>query len=219
MRSTIYILYVMVCMVTCSSCGVDNHKDTEAAITSEEAIDTIPTLIRQIQECSRLYTSEYNIRKIVTHSDQPRLKAKVLGHDVDMPMAIGDRKIAIPINVTLKAFIDFEGFSQDNIRREGRHITLYLPEPQVTVTASKVDQRGIKEYVSFTRSRFSDAEMSEFERQGRDAVVKSIPSLDIYETAKLSAAQLLIPMVMKIGYDEHEVKVMFYKEIRGDKGR
>ena len=191
------------------ACGQGNGMKNDGGAGEMAGLDTLPVLIRNVQSGSKLYTSEYNIRKIVTHSDEPRLKGKVLGHDIDMKMPVGDRKIAIPINVTLKAYIDFAGFTEDNVVRDGKRITILLPEPEVTVTSSKVDQKGIKEYVSLTRSRFTDEEMAAFEKQGRQAVVKSIPRLDIKETARQNAAQLLIPMVMKLGFEEKDITVVF----------
>ena len=188
------------------ACGGDKENGNDVT-ENNLATDNIPMLIRDIRKCSKLYTSEYNIRKIVTYSDEPRLKGKVLGHEVDMKMPVGDRKIAIPMNVTLKGYIDFSDFSEKNVRREGRRIIVTLPQPQVAVTASKIDQAGIKEYVSFMRSRFSDAEMTEFEKQGRQAVVNSIPRLDINETTSVNAAKILIPMIVKMGYDEKMITI------------
>ena len=193
------------------ACGGDKENRNDVA-ENNSATDNIPMLIRDIRKCSKLYTSEYNIRKIVTYSDEPRLKGKVLGHEVDMKMPVGDRKIAIPMNVTLKGYIDFSDFSKKNVRREGRRIVVTLPPPQVAVTASKIDQAGIKEYVSFMRSRFSDAEMTEFEKQGRQAVVNSIPRLDINETTAVNAAKILIPMIVKMGYDEKLITIELKNE-------
>ena len=192
------------------ACGGDKEKGTDVA--EKTATDDIPMLVRDIRKCSKLYTSEYNIRKIVTYSDEPRLKGKVLGHQVDMKMPVGDRKIAIPMNVTLKGYIDFSDFSEKNVRREGRRIVVTLPSPQVAVTSSKIDQAGIKEYVSIMRSRFSDAEMVEFEKQGRQAVVNSIPRLDINETTAVNAAKILIPMIVKMGYDEKLITIELKNE-------
>ena len=172
-------------------------------------------LVRDIRKCSRLYTSEYNIRKIVTYSDEPRLKGKVLGHEVDMKMPVGDRKIAIPMNVTLKGYIDFSDFSERNVRKEGERIIVTIPQPQVIVASSKIDQAGIKEYVSMMRSRFSDAEMVEFEKQGRQSVINSIPRLDIKETAAVNAAKILIPMIVKMGYDEKMITIELRNEELG----
>lgn len=203
------ILLSLICLAL-MACGGDKKNGNDVA--ENASTDNIPMLIRDIRKCSKLYTSEYNIRKIVTYSDEPRLKGKLLGHEVDMKMPMGDRKIAIPMNVTLKGYIDFSDFSKKNVRREGRRIVVTLPPPQVAVTASKIDQAGIKEYVSFMRSRFSDAEMTEFEKQGRQAVVNSIPRLDINETTAVNAAKILIPMIVKMGYDEKLITIELKNE-------
>ena len=203
------ILLSLICLAL-MACGGDKKNGNDVA--ENASTDNIPMLIRDIRKCSKLYTSEYNIRKIVTYSDEPRLKGKLLGHEVDMKMPMGDRKIAIPMNVTLKGYIDFSDFSKKNVRREGRRIVVTLPPPQVAVTASKIDQAGIKEYVSFMRSRFSDAEMTEFEKQGRQAVVNSIPRLDINETTAVNAAKILIPMIVKMGYDEKVITIEMRNE-------
>ena len=203
------ILLSLICLAL-MACGGDKKNGNDVA--ENASTDNISMLIRDIRKCSKLYTSEYNIRKIVTYSDEPRLKGKLLGHEVDMKMPMGDRKIAIPMNVTLKGYIDFSDFSKKNVRREGRRIVVTLPPPQVAVTASKIDQAGIKEYVSFMRSRFSDAEMTEFEKQGRQAVINSIPRLDINETTAVNAAKILIPMIVKMGYDEKLITIELKNE-------
>ena len=38
-----------------------------------------------------------------------------------MKMPVGDRKIAIPMNVTLKGYIDFSDFSERNVRKEAEY--------------------------------------------------------------------------------------------------
>ena len=203
--------FIFIIAFLCIACGGDKENGKNVA-ENNSATNNIPMLIRDIRKCSKLYTSEYNIRKIVTYSDEPRLKGKVLGHEVDMKMPVGDRKIAIPMNVTLKGYIDFSDFSEKNVRREGRRIVVTLPQPQVAVTASKIDQAGIKEYVSIIRSRFSDEEMAEFEKQGRQAVVNSIPRLDINETTAVNAAKILIPMIVKMGYYEKMITIELKNE-------
>ena len=203
--------FIFIIAFLCIACGGDKENGKNVA-ENNSATNNIPMLIRDIRKCSKLYTSEYNIRKIVTYSDEPRLKGKVLGHEVDMKMPVGDRKIAIPMNVTLKGYIDFSDFSEKNVRREGQRIVVTLPQPQVAVTASKIDQAGIKEYVSIIRSRFSDEEMAEFEKQGRQAVVNSIPRLDINETTCVNAAKILIPMIVKMGYDEKMITIELKNE-------
>ncbi len=92
-----------------------------------EVTDTLPNLVMQIQKTSRLYTTEYHIHKIVTHDDVVRLKGNLLQKDFDIRLPLGERKIAIPMDATLKAYIDFSDFSEANIERDGDRITILLP--------------------------------------------------------------------------------------------
>lgn len=210
MRKFFYIIIASACLTACTACAdKEGATDTEKPV---EKVDTTAVLIMQLQRCSKLYTAEYDIHKIVTHSDEKRLKGKLLNHEFDVKMPLGDRKIAIPIIVKLKAYIDFANFSKENIRREGDKIEVILPDPQVAVTSSSIDHEEIREYVDITRSRFSDAELSNYERQGREAVVKAIPVTGIFSTARDNAAQLIIPMIVKMGYDETDITVTFRKD-------
>lgn len=192
-------------------CQCSRHSE-QAEPPQTQSIDTIPMLILQIQKCSRLYTAEYNIHKIVTHNDEKRLKGKVFSKSFDLKMPVGDRKIAIPIHARLKAFIDFSHFSQDNVDIRNGKITIWLPDPQVEMTSSKVEQEKIKEFVSITRSRHTDEEMAAYELQGRQAIINSIPELGIVETARENAAHVLIPMIEQMGFRQENITIAFRKD-------
>lgn len=171
--------------------------------------DTIPSLVTQVQKCSRLYTTEYHIHKIVTHDDVIRLKGKLLQQDFDIPLPLGERKIAIPMDATLKAYIDFSTFSEENVERSGDRITILLPDPRVVLTSSKINQDEVREYVGLARSRFTDQELSRYEEQGRQAILKSVPNLGIVEMARENAARVLVPLLTDMGFDERNVTIAF----------
>lgn len=219
MRPGLFFIYVVMGGVFClcvSSCS--NHR-RPSNDSLPVAIDTVPMLVMQIQKCSKLYTAEYDIHKIVTHDDVKRLKGSVFNRDFDIALPLGDRKIAIPMDAKLKAYVDFSGFSARNISRSGNKIIVTLPDPKVTLTSTKIDQRNVKEYVAVTRSRFSDAEMADFEKQGRSAIIASIPRLGIIETARDNAARVIIPMIVQMGYKESDITISFRKEFGvGDLG-
>ena len=42
-----------------------------------------------------------------------------------------NRKVAIPMDATLKAYVDFSGFSAKNVNRQGDKIEIILPDPKV----------------------------------------------------------------------------------------
>ena len=175
--------------------------------------DTIPNLVIQVQKCSKLYTTEYHIHKIVTHHDVLRLKGSLLTKDIDIPLPLGERKIAIPMDATLKAYIDFSEFSEKNIERDGDKIVLLLPDPKVVMTSSKINQKEVREYVGLTRSHFTDKELTIYEQQGRKAILNSVPELGIVQIAQENATRVLVPMLTDLGYKEENITIAFRKNL------
>lgn len=173
------------------------------------SIDTIPMMVQQIKECSRLYTAEYKVHKIITHSDTSKISATVLGQKLNLNLPGGRRKVAIPIDAVLKAYIDFSNFSEDNVRSEGGKIYIDLPTPHVTITSSKIDHEGIKKYVSIIRSDFSDEELALYEKQGRQDIINDIPNLGILNTARRSAASQLLPLISMLGIPQENIVITF----------
>lgn len=192
------------------------HEDTETPAPVVQAIDTVPMLVTQVQQCAKLYTAEYRVHKIITHDDVVRLKGTVLQRDFNFKVPLGDRKIAIPMDAKLKAYIDFSQFSEKNIERQGNRITILLPDPKVTMTSSKIDQKNVRQYVALTRAYFSDAELANYQQQGRAAIIADIPKLGILETAQANAAKVLVPMLKDMGYKEKNITVAFRKQYGAD---
>ena len=184
----------------------DNGKTDDV---QRKDIDTIPMMVQQIKECSRLYTAEYKVHKIVTHSDTTKISGKILGKEMSLSMPGGRRKVAIPIDATLKAYIDFADFSEDNVTRDGDMIRITLPNPHVVMTSSRIDHEGIKKYVSLIRRDFSDEELSHYEKQGRADIIADIPKLGILGSARRSAATQLLPIISMLGIKQENIIISF----------
>ena len=200
----------IITFILCCCCACNQHHETKGDTASSD--DAFHSFVMQVQKCSRIYTTEVKIHKIVTHDDVIRLKGTILAQDFNIKMPLGDRKIAIPMDATLKAFIDMSDFSEKNVERDGQKIIITLPDPQVTLTSSKIDQKGIKEYVGLVRSHFTDEEMADYEQQGRAAIIASIPQLGIISTAQENAARVLVPLITQMGYQEQDIVIQFRKE-------
>ena len=205
-----FLQFIMTTLMVVGTCGCGNDSPQE---TEPMATDTIPELITRIQKCSRLYTTEYHIHKIVTHDDIIRLKGNIMRKNFNIALPLGDRKIAIPMDATLKGYIDLTDFSENNIERNGDHITILLPDPQVTLTSSKINQKEIRSYVGLTRSYFTDKEMTNFEQQGRQAILNNISNTDIIRTTQENAARVLVPIMVQLGYKEENVTIAFRKNL------
>lgn len=204
--------------VLLASCHGPKAEDDEAETKSSAApaIDTTAHIVHEVCRTSRLYTSEFVIHKIVTHSDAPTLEGTVLGIPVKMSTRIGSRKVAIPIDMTLKAYIDFSSFGPQNVTRTAKGIVITLPDPQITATASRVDHEGTRQYIDPMRSRYSDEELSQLARQGADSIMAHTDGLTIVEQARRSAAFAIMPVLRRMGYGEEQITIRFRKDFTND---
>jgi len=170
-------------------------------------------LIQTISHTPKLATTEYHLHKLITHDDAWRLKGRLLNRSFNVQVPLGDRKIAIPMDAKVKAYIDFSTFSERNIERSGDHLTIILPDPELVLTSTRIDQQAVKQYVGLTRAHFSDAELANYQQQGREAILQSLPGLGIEETARANAAKVLVPLLVQMGYHEQQVTIMFRKDL------
>ena len=176
----------------------------------EPHVDTL-SLILQVKECARLHTAEYEVHKLVLKDDPLRVKGHIFQQQFDMEVPIGERKVAVPIDVTLKAYIDFSGFSEKNVLRSGDRIVITLPDPRVVVSSSRIDHEEVRQFVSLTRSDYTSTELADFTRQGEEEILKSVPDLGILEMARENAAHVLVPMLEGLGYEDRNIVVAFRK--------
>ena len=211
-RKTIAVMAVAIAILTTvAACGGKRqHKE------KQPPVDTTLVLVTQISRCSRLYTAEMQVHKIVTHDDVLRLNGRIVGEDHRWELPFSKRKIAIPMNATMKAYIDFGRFTEQTVHRMGRKIIITLPDPRVALTSTKIDQHEIQQQVSFFRSNFSDEEMTSFERQGREAIIANVPQTGIIDLARENAVRILIPLIEQMGYREEDITISYRKDFDAD---
>ena len=202
MKKPVGLILTCLLALLSASCGRGEKTDTEV----ERAIDSIPLLVTQIQRCSRLYTTEYRIHKLVSCESNRQISGFGISFDLNV---FGNRKIIIPINATLKGFVDMSQVKVHNIKREGEKITVTLPDPQVMMTSTKIDHENIKEFVTGFRDDFTDQEMATFEAQGRKAIINEIPELGIERTAREDAVRILVPIITQMGFREQDITIQF----------
>lgn len=222
---TALVAFTSVVLLGCGSKG-DATTDNVA-----EEIDTLAVLQTQLRACSRLNVAEYRVRKIVTHKDEVQMKGKLFGKDINVDVPFAERKIAIPIMATVKASINMQdvelvkgkvdtsadGSVQKKQSADGNpgtvhHIEIFLPQPEVVITETHIDHDGVKQMVPFLRKDFTDEERLVYERKGRDEIEQEIRTSAILQQARRSAANQLIPIVEKMGYNIENITITFRDE-------
>lgn len=193
--------------------GCKDDKSTDFVVESSDSIDlaapidTMGEIVMRIQQQSKLYTTECHVRKVVLFSDDAVIGGRLL--DISVP---GHRKTAVPIDVTLKAYVDFSTFSAENVMMRDSLCVVTLPDPKVVITSSRIDHEGTRQYISTMRSRFSDAELTALAAQGQDTIASHIAQYGLEEHARTSCARMLVPMLKRMGYDEGNVVIRFRKK-------
>ena len=196
---------VLISLLSCSDSEQPSHNN-------QLTQDSIPKLIMQVQKSAKLYTAEIKVHKIITHDDDLKIKGSILQQDFDIPLPLGSRKVAIPMDATVKAYIDFSEFSEKNVKRDGEKIEIILPDPQVELISTRINHDDVKKHVPLLRSNFSDKELADYSLQGRKAIVNDIPKMGVVKMAQESATRMLVPMLQQMGYEESNITITFRKD-------
>lgn len=201
----LFVLLFSTCLLaaSCSGCGSE---------AEQPALDTIPEMVMQIKKCSRLYTTECTIHKLVTHGDRLNVKGRLLLQDIDIDLPFGERKVAIPLTATAKAYVDLSSFTADCVRRDGDRVEIILPDPRIVLTSTTIDHDRVNTYVPLLRERFTDEELTSYAQQGRQAIIDELPNLGLMETAQENAAHVLVPLIAQMGFEEQNITVTFRKQ-------
>ena len=205
MKKLTGLILACLMMLLTTSCGRGGKTDIE----EERLMDSIPLLVSQIQRCSRLYTTEYRIHKLISCESNRQISGFGISFGLDI---FGDRKIIIPMEATLKGYIDMNQIREHHIKRQGDKIIVTLTDPEVMMTSTKIDHENIKEFVTGFRDQFTDQEMVNFEAQGRRAIIAEIPDLGIERTAREDAVRILVPIITQMGFREQDITIQFRRD-------
>lgn len=213
-KKLLTILYVILSAVVLAIglVALSKCEKTSGQTLPGEVMDTTALLITQVRQCNRMYTAEVNVHKIITHDDELQLKGSFLQKKLDIDLPVGKRKVAIPMDATIKAYIDFENFGEANISRHGDMIEVTLPNPQFVMTHTKVRNEDVRKLVPLLRSDFTQEELEKYEAEGRAAIQASIPRLGLLESAREGGAKMLFPLLGQLGFKAENVRIVFSDE-------
>ncbi len=211
MKKLFYIVIILLAASVVLYLVCRQHEEEPLPPDIEE-VDTMEVLVHQIQECSRLYTAEVEVHKLITHVDETRYRGSILSKQIDVAVPMSQRRIAIPVDAKIKAYIDFSEFSEADVVRDGDKVEIFLPEPKITLTSSKVRNEDIKKYSKVFAADFTDEELTDYNRQGRKDIIEAIPKYGLLENAQEGAANVLIPLLEQLGYKQENITVTFRKE-------
>lgn len=212
-KKKILLITIVVVVAVISVIAVRLRRGGDASTASTQPVDTVPVLVTRMEQCSRLYTSEYQLRKILIYDNPATLSGSFLHQDFNIHLPLGKRRIAIPVTATAKAYVDMSKLTADDVQRHGDRLEITLPDPQVTLTATAIDHKGVRQKVSLLRRNFTDEEITHIQQQGRKEIISNLEKTNIIEDARSSAARQIIPIAVALGFKEENITVTFRRNL------
>ena len=170
----IQLILMMLFLVSCDRKPLPSAAETVAVIT----------------EMQELATVVYTVSKVVKANDNQTW------------YKIGDRKILITSEATVKAGIDLSALSEDHIYISGKNIRVYLPPPKIlSVNLPPENIRVAFEDVSIFRSPFSSAERDGLLAQAELQIRNSDNETGILEQAKTNTQLFLSQFLVQLGFE------------------
>lgn len=218
---TAYAVVAMFAVLSLASCGNKNEAENAAVEGAETGYmsvqtDTLGIFVDQLRGCSKLYTAEVKLHKMVIKDDPVVVEGDIFGKEISVEVPLGKRKIAIPMTGTVKAYIDFSDFSQKNVTIDGDYIIVELPDPKFVLTATEIDHDNVREDVSFFRRDFSDKELTDYAKQGRKDIINAVSDSGLLTEAESGAAAVIVPMLRELGYKDEKIQVKFNRDVTSD---
>ena len=157
--------------------------------------DKLQNKMGTLSEMAELGTVEYTIKKIIKSSDETFY-------------TIGERKILFSCCATMKAGIDLDGFSAENvsINSKNKEVTILLPKPKVLAFNMPAEQAKLEyEKVGALRFDFTAEERNNLLRQGEEAIMADAENLGILADAERNARMFFEAMLSQVGFEKINV--------------
>lgn len=147
--------------------------------------------IYEIRSIGTLSTSEYTVSKIIKLNDKGDW------------YTWGDRKILISCKAKIKAGVNLNRLAPEDIKVEGKKITIELPEAEIISFEMNPDQIKTEMIdVSGFRADFSQKEKNHILQLGEKSIRKDLKQLNILQDAETNAIIFLTDFYKNLGFEE-----------------
>lgn len=146
--------------------------------------------VLSLKEMSELATVEYTITKIIKANDNKTW------------FKMGDRKILMSCEATIKAGIDLGKLSENDFSISDKKITIRLPYPKI-ISLNIPPEKLKVEYqeVSAFRDPFKSGERDALAAQAETQIKTSLEQLGILEQAKANTSLFVSNFLKQLGYE------------------
>lgn len=152
--------------------------------------------IEKMKETAEFGSVEYTIKKLIK------------ANDVGRWYTIGDRKILFSCTAYLKAGIDLNDLTMEDVVIDNNSVTITLPHAKLlSLNMPPEEIQLVYDHVSFFRSGFSSQDRLDLLSQGEADINEDIVNMGITADAEANAADFFTAMLKQIGFEN--VNIIF----------
>jgi hypothetical protein len=163
-----------------------------ASTQKKQQVLTIKTL-------SYLATTEHTVTKIIKVNDNQNW------------FTVGDRKILLSCQASIKSGIDLSQLSEDDITINGNQISIRLPPPQLISLSMPPSSIKVEyEEVGLLRDTFTNTERDALMVQAEQQLRNSLEEMGIYQKTREHCQLFFIAFFRQLGFENS--RIFFEKE-------
>jgi hypothetical protein len=158
--------------------------------------DKVKECLKLMEGVSQLGTVEYTITKLVKLDDNAFY-------------TIGDRKILFSCRAYMKAGINLDEFTAENIEinKSANSVDITLPQPKILSLNMPLEEVKLEyESVGFFRSNFTVEDRNYFLKQGEEDILQDVENLGILTDARKNAEMFFKSLFAQLGFEIINVK-------------
>ena len=153
------------------------------------------TEVLALKEMSELATVEYIVTKIVRADDNQTW------------YKVGNRKILMSCEASIKAGIDFSQIGEEDVSIDGKSISMVLPKAHmISMNIKPEDVRVEYTETGFFRDDFSATERDALLAQGERQINNSVEALGVLAAAETNASLFISNYLKTLGYDRINIR-------------
>ena len=218
-KSRLYIkvllLVIISVAVACTGGVKDDKSNGNGLLIRDEDVEkalaekSIEPFVTEVREVSEINTTEATLTKEMSWHDVRTIMISLFGNSFKIENSALNVDVVLNVKATFKASIDMTRFEEGDVVRVDSTINVTLPDPKIKLVSVTVDENQSSQRVGWLRSNIDDAKYQQLIRKAKADIVEEIKPERIILQARLDAENMIVPMLLKMGYKKDNIDVNF----------
>lgn len=200
MKIRILLLLVGIALLPCSC--------SEPTIERIAPQDKVSSMYSDFSDIAELGTVEYTVKQVIRGKSHTKIGERSLG-------SVGEKSILFGWMAYVKAGIDLNEFSEDDIEIDEKTQSVYVTLPHAKILSVNIPPDSIKEIYhreGAFRGKFDAIERDNILDEGQDRLNEIIKTLSIQSEAEANTKLLFEDMLAQMGFERQNIHVRFGEE-------